>query len=541
MPPSPIDSEPLTLHKLFNDHPRLRVPEFQRRYVWRTAPNTELPRFWSDLTGLWDGDGGAPLFLGAIVLHQTAAGGFASPDEYDIVDGQQRLLTLYLCLVAVAEAFQEVGDLNSARNIEQQYLLLQLAGYSDQPQILPAIHDSNQFNDIILALNQPKPQIQGGFGEKDERLAEAWRWIRRKVRDYASDPNAQSGLSEGKLSALQAKLVGQTHLVVIRVFDKATAHQVFERLNKGGKPLDDIDLVRNMVFSTLSASTPQQGAAFYRTDWDPLEKALDDRAKDYWYPIALIRDDKATKAGAYTALQRRWLDPRFTNGHSGSILAGMIIDDLTEYLVPFQAITGIEAPGKLDPDELRALRRLHRAEVPVMTYGFFMELVKARIEQGISKQDFVLICEIVETAIARRVLRGFEMTAFQQAFKGVWEVGLTGGKLLSHLSEKLKIGTDDDLRRGIASAELYKMKRCRWILTEFERWHVGGNQLLPTQSDKFHIDHVMPQDANLSSWPGVTQDEHQLLRHTWGNLALLTQSRTLPSPLSSTKLHARSW
>ena len=527
MPNSPIDSEPLTLHKLFNDHPRLRVPEFQRNYVWRTAPNTELPRFWDDLTGLWDGDGGAPLFLGAVVLHQTTAGGFATPDEYDIVDGQQRLITLYLCLVAVAEAFQDAGDIASAKNIEQQYLLLQLSQYQDQPQILPAFHDTAQFNDIVLTLNQPKPQIQVGVGKSEERLAEAWRWIRKKVRDYAADRTAEYGLSLGNLSALQEKLVGQTHLVVIRVFDKATAHQVFERLNKGGKPLEDIDLVRNMVFSTLSASTPQQGAAFYGADWDPFEEALKDRAKDYWYPLALIRNDKATKVGAYTSLQHWWLDQQFTQGYTGHRLASMIMDDLTEYLEPFQAITGIKQPAGLGTDEWRALRRLHRAEVPIMTYRFFMELVKARVDGQVGRADFIMFCEIVESAIARRVLRGMEMNAFQQAFKDAWKPGLTGQDLWALLADKLKLGTDADLRQGVMSAELYKMKRCRWVLTEFERWIPDGNKLLPTQSDEFHLDHVLPERWNPDAWPGVTTEEHQLLRHTWGNLALLTPKQNI--------------
>lgn len=527
MPQSPIDSEPLTLHKLFNDHPRLRVPEFQRAYVWRTAPNTELRRFWSDLNGLWDGDGGAPLFLGAVVLHQTAAGGFAAPDKYDIVDGQQRLLTLYLFLVAVAEAFQDAGDLASARNIEQQYLLLQLSDHAEEPQITPAIHDSNQFNDALLALQNPKPRLQTGFGPKDEQLAEAWQWIRRTVRNFATGDAPDAEPSIDKLRMLQAKLVGQTHLVVIRVFDKATAHQVFERLNKGGKPLEDIDLVRNLVFSTLAAASPQVGAGFYNTDWDPFERALGDRAKEFWYPLALIRHSKATKAGAYTALQGYWLSEDFTQGFTGTAHANRIMVDLKEYLDPFRAITGLGFPTVLDNDERRALRRLHRAEVPAMTYRFFMELVKARMQEKVTKHEFILFCEIVESAIARRVLQGMEMTAFQQAFKDVWAADLTPQKLLDHLGQKLKLGTDVDLRQGIVRAALYKMKRCRWVLTEFERWQTNGEKLLPTQAGRFHVDHVLPEKAALKDWPKVSQHEHQLLLHTWGNLALLTPKQNI--------------
>ena len=523
----PIDSEPITLHKFFNEHPRLRVPEFQRTYVWRTSPNTELPRFWNDLSGLWDGDGGAPLFLGAIVLHETKSGGFQAPDEYDIIDGQQRLLTLYLFLTAIAEAFQDAGDTGSATNLQQQYLLMQLSGFSKQPQFISAIHDSNQFNQAVLSLRHPIPQVPRGYGSKNGRLSEAWIWIRRRVREFAGDPREESGLSCAKLSDLQAKLVAQTHLVVIRVFDKATAHQVFERLNKGGKPLDDIDLVRNLVFGTLSATSPEEGGAFYNASWDPFEQKLGKHAKEYWYPLALIRDEKATKAGAYTALQTYWLKEAFTDGQTGSQLAQKIMSDLGEYIHPFQAITGIDVPTELLAAERIALSRLHRAEVPVMTYGFFMQLIQARLQESVTSTDFLLFCEIVETAIARRVLQGIEMNAFFQAFKGAWQNHNTPAALLAHLTDKLKLGNDDDLRQGILTANLGLMKRCRFILTEHERWDPKGAKHLPTDTEAFHVDHVLPQKFVAKDWPDVSSADHQQLIHTWGNLAMMTPTQNI--------------
>ncbi len=519
---APIDSSPVRLHQLFHEHPLLRVPEFQRTYVWRTKPNTELPRFWSDLTGLWDGEGGAPLFLGAVVLHRIAEGGFGHPTRYDIIDGQQRLLTLYLCLTAIAEAYQDAGEEGSAGDIAQQYLFLQLADFKNRPQITPAIHDSNQFNRIVTSIKHPPPRIDEiGHGDTVGTLYEAWQWIREQVRDFAKDPESETGLSTVRLELLQSKLVEQTHLVVISVFDKATAHQVFERLNKGGKRLDDIDLVRNFVFSTLAADSHGIGANFYNTQWNRFEQRLGDRAAEFWYPLALIRNPKATKAGAYTSLQHRWMDEGFTHGLTGQMLANRIMDDLREFQEPFREIAGLSDQSLLDEASALAVRRLRRANVPTMTYSFFLPLIKARRAGEIEAERFALFCEIVEAAVARRVLEGREMTAFQQAFKDLrWE-DLSSEKLLRWLQEKLKLPTDDELRQGILTQNLYKMSRCRYVLTEYERWQDDGQQLAPTDTNQFHVDHVLPQKFDPKDWPGGRQEEYQNLLHTWGNLVLL--------------------
>ncbi len=482
----------------------------------------ELQRFWRDLTALWEGEGGAPLFLGAIVLHKTQDGGSFKLTKYDIIDGQQRLLTLYITLMAIAEGFQISGVKEKSEDMTRDYLLLQNSENKDHPQIQPAVHDTKQFNDMLSVLKHPHPRPWGpDIGDEHGLLLETWRWIRLKVREFAFDQEHENGYSPERLQDLLGKLVDHTHLVVIEVLDKVTAHQVFERLNKGGKPLDDIDLVRNAVFSNLASNDPSSAKNFYNTRWNQFEKKLGDKHKDYWYPLALVRCERATKTGAYSALQMRWQDECFTKGDTGSALADRIMADLQGYVVPFQAIAGIGIPKHIGADAARALRRLHRAKVPTMTYSFFFEAVKALIEGRLAEERFVLFCEIAEAAVARRVLEGREMTAFQQAFKDLWRDDLPEKDLLDHLKGKLKLPTDDELRQGILTQSLYKMSRCRYVLTEYERWQDDGKQLEPTDTDEFHVDHVLPQKYQSKDWPGISREEYQSLRHTWGNLALL--------------------
>ena len=129
-----LSGEAVSVRELFTTADRrLKAPEFQRTYVWRTTgSNAQIPRFWADLEALRD-EGGTDdnsrdsLFLGALVLQIVEPARGAQVPLNSIIDGQQRILTIYLTLTAIAEAFQRIGNTDEAEAIESEYLLVELA------------------------------------------------------------------------------------------------------------------------------------------------------------------------------------------------------------------------------------------------------------------------------------------------------------------------------------------------------------------------------------------------------------------------------
>lgn len=100
-----MHAESTTVDDLFGPDQRLRAPLFQRRYVW--SEDAHLAPFWADLRGratlrLGPGPAAFPHFLGAILLQRDGA----DPGLRRIIDGQQRLLTLYMTLAALRTAAQ---------------------------------------------------------------------------------------------------------------------------------------------------------------------------------------------------------------------------------------------------------------------------------------------------------------------------------------------------------------------------------------------------------------------------------------------------
>ena len=71
------------------------IPRYQRGYSWR---NAQVSTFWTDLTQEDIG-----LFIGTILMNQ----GDRLGDRVEIIDGQQRLLTITILFSSIRDAFFE--------------------------------------------------------------------------------------------------------------------------------------------------------------------------------------------------------------------------------------------------------------------------------------------------------------------------------------------------------------------------------------------------------------------------------------------------
>ncbi|MEJ7696461.1 MAG: DUF262 domain-containing protein [Candidatus Limnocylindrales bacterium] len=121
---------------------RVQSSDIQRHYVWKAR---EFETLWKDLLLLQE-DGGEveSRFLGALVLEDQGGGLSTDPDEYLIVDGQQRLLTLTLLLVAIAEQASMIGTPKAkeyATQLTKLWVLNQATRISDEAKVLPTLSD----------------------------------------------------------------------------------------------------------------------------------------------------------------------------------------------------------------------------------------------------------------------------------------------------------------------------------------------------------------------------------------------------------------
>ena len=508
---------------------RFRAPEFQRHYVWRAdGSDSQIARFWADVErlrdeGISETGPSDSLFMGAIVLQVIEPGGPGSTTPlFSIIDGQQRLTTLYLVFTALAEAFQDAGRSDTAADIERQYLLVQASKHQGQPRLEPTMSDTAQFYDIISCLKNPSPKIAGlGYGDRDHFMSRAWEAIRRKVRDMCADDDDPTQLSLEKLEQLHEDIGGRIDLVSITLGTRHDPHEVYERLNTAGERLGYIDLVRNAVFLTAGADA-ETTAEIYR-HWEQFEEKLGRKHQNgYFFPYALIRDPQTTTGSLYRSLKAYW-EEEVTDGQRGLNPAAAIVADLNEYLPAYRAVVGDREPPTLEPVARAALQRLVRLSPPTTMHPYLMQLLHEHLDGKLSSEAFSSAVDVIDSFIVRRVFAGISTTGIHTLFKRLWNsIGSDTAALTKSLDVRtIQFPDDDQFREDIFSSSIYGSSRCRYILTEYERSFDQGD---PSEWDPENVtvDHLIPQDPRLSDWPGVTAEGHAAVVDTFANLVPLS-------------------
>jgi Protein of unknown function DUF262 len=100
---------------------QLEVPIYQRTYSW-TRP--ECLQLWNDIVSAAHDDVSGH-FIGSIVYIDTGIYQVTGANTIEVIDGQQRLTTISLLLLAVARAMDAEGDGGAAagRKLVKDYLL----------------------------------------------------------------------------------------------------------------------------------------------------------------------------------------------------------------------------------------------------------------------------------------------------------------------------------------------------------------------------------------------------------------------------------
>lgn len=256
-------SKTIPLIDLFNDN--YTIPHYQRGYRWEKQEVTEL------LDDLWnfckDHKSGDFYCLQPIVLQNNGKGSF------DVLDGQQRLTTLYLLLVYLEEKRFEDGfnqplfSLNyETRQQCEQFLI--------NKTFTQKIDDSNiDFYHICNAYQS----IDDWFKDAKHRGAKA------KLVPILMDDNSKGNRN--------------VRFIRYEVEKEINPIEVFIRLNVGKIPLTDAELTKALLLQSDKYSVDEYQNNIMRlfeiaTEWDSIEYTLQN--EEFWYFLSNNANDKPT-------------------------------------------------------------------------------------------------------------------------------------------------------------------------------------------------------------------------------------------------------
>lgn len=252
---------------------RFVIPVFQRVYSWNARQCEEL---WDDIVRAGQQD--EPHFMG-LVLAAPDAESWHGASQLDIIDGQQRMTTCTLLLVAL-RAYLEgphapVPDVPAPDELAARYLTLEEGGAAYAKLALSS-NDRATLAALVRAGELPE--------EPAQRLLDNSSLFVDRMRAPGFD--------------LAGFWRGLCRLQVACVFMDAddSPQLVFESLNSKGMPLSTADRVRNYLIASTSGDEQE---ALYAQAWLPLERKVASAAP----PLSVSEVLHAWLASSYRAVR----------------------------------------------------------------------------------------------------------------------------------------------------------------------------------------------------------------------------------------------
>jgi hypothetical protein len=241
--PTLLNTSPINLRTLLANGKRYEVPPYQRDYSWSEEQWEDL---WLDLLGLERGD--QQHYMGALVLQEYES------DLYRIIDGQQRLATLSILIIASLHGLQTLiaQGIEPEDNGERADLLRAAYLGSKNPVTLQtspklALNHANRrfYEGTLLQLRRPASVSALPPGEQS--LWRCFEYFRARLEEKFVRVGDGTGLTRFIHDIMATGMI----FIQIVVEDEARAYTVFETLNARGLELTAGDLLKNYLLSIV--------------------------------------------------------------------------------------------------------------------------------------------------------------------------------------------------------------------------------------------------------------------------------------------------
>ena len=479
------------------------IPVYQRAYSWKKG-DCEL--LLSDLESVYE-KGSQTHFFGSIVY---VANNLAGYTEYIIIDGQQRITTVSLLLLAIRNYLtnspREGVSINT-KKITTAYLTDEYA--EDEKKLkLKLIEGDDYAYDQLISNSKP---VEGSL----------------ITANYQLFYDAVASMTDEQLSGLYDAIMKLEIVHVSLEPSKGDDPQlVFESLNSTGQKLLEGDKIRNYVLMNMTSDMQEK---FYKKYWEPLENTItkNDVDKFIRYFLSVKNHELASDKNIYFEFKSYAI----RQGND----AEAILQDMLMYAEFYKII---KTASGIDNSYNAVLARINKLEIN-MTIPLMFDLFAANKEGRISVEELTECFQILESYLVRRIICGLSTNALNKLFVGLaLEIDKYTSKdhiqyveafkyaILSKRG-KSRFPNDHDFRDKFSTYELYNAKPYvkKYILERLENWNNREQVAVEEQIDNgtLTIEHIMPQTLT-DEWKEVLGDSWELVHtkyiDTPGNLTL---------------------
>lgn len=498
---------------------RYIIPVYQRKYNWKQENCKQL---YDDLKKIIR-DKRESHFFGSIVSSVAANG---SKIEYYIIDGQQRLTTVTLLLLAIRNLLVKKRITSAKENlneqINQRFLISPWANADDQIKLRPVKSD----REALARLFDGEDYIP------TSNLTINYRFFCEQL--------LRQEISVDDLFMAISKL----EIISITLDNSDNAQLIFESLNSTGLALTEGDKIRNYI---LMGQLPENQNKLYDVYWAKIERCTGNDVSSF------IRD--------YLSIKRQ-ITPTISNVYKDfkeyAVSTNLPVEDLLEDLLWYARLfeklsickSGLQNQ-KLDD----CLYRLMRLEI-VVTRPFLMEVLRLNQDNKLNTDDVLQIFLVTENYLFRRNICDVPTNALNKIFLNLNKEiirydGTTDNyvqKFIYTLLSKKDSGRfpdDKEFSTELSVKPVYQMrgKYKAYLFERFENYGTVETKDVYTHLDNntYSIEHIMPQHltpAWIASLGENALEIHSIWLHRLANLTLTGYNPYLSNKTFDEKLNA---
>lgn len=487
------------------------IPVYQRNYDWNAKEQCKV--LGHDLEKISNSETLSPHFFGAIVRVVDSSTG-----DWIIIDGQQRLTTVSLLMLAIAHKAEEIERFNPTAILpsRQNVLDLCLDFKKKQKLKLKLLRNDMQAYEC-LANKQSCPEYN------KSKVIQCYRLFYESL-----DADNINKIYEATKSL---------QIVDILLDSKDDNPQlVFESLNSKGLDLSVADKIRNYILIGLDYETQE---SLYFKYWEPMEKKVGTDGKDVSDYIWRYLQNKSGIVGSGNLYNdfKTYVLNRDTESLLQDILSmATIYHDLRTQQV------GVNRNSELTIEINKKITNILEKLQIHTTLPFLMEVVDKYYKDEIQEQDLLDVLCVLESYLIRYGLLHVSSTLLNSLFvrmkKDINDIldKVENAKYsdvfrfvldnLSKIKPNASNPKDDDIKEFLTTKDVYNSRRklCKFILDAIE---LSSNPKEVVDIRFLTIEHIMPQKLSGpdgEQWKGDLGDTWELIHekflHTIGNLTL---------------------
>ncbi len=473
---------------------RFVIPVYQRNYDWKTENCKQL---FDDLVKVVRNKRKSH-FFGSIVSVYNPDG---RNTEFLVIDGQQRLTTVSLLLLAIynllVRGIVTTDTPTLSEQIYEDFLVDKHQPTETRMKLKPVKNDFIAFGKLF---SNPDEYIM------DSNLTVNYNYFYKRIQDL--------DVTVDELFDAICRL----EIIEIRLNQDDNPQLIFESLNSTGVALSEGDKIRNFILMGLPTNLQNK---YYEDYWNKIEVCTD-------YDVsAFIRDYLSVKQQTTPSMNKVYFTFK-AYVEDRNFETELLLKELLAYAKWYQILL---IGGTVNKALNACIYRLNRLETTV-TRPFFLEVLRLHSENKLTISEVAEIFGLTENYLFRRTICDVPTNALNKIFLLLHreiirydgtEENYTAKFKYALLSKKERgrFPDDTEFTQSFAERQVYTMNRYRvYILERFENFGTLEDKDIYRHIDAgvedggYSIEHIMPQHLT-PAWRTVLGDDYEQIHEEW--------------------------